>query len=163
IDTPALLVDLDTMEGNIERIASVCRAHGVNWRPHIKGQKTIEIVRKELAAGAIGITCAKLGEAEVFAAAGIRNILIANQLVCAEKMRRLVALAGVADPIVAIDDPAQISELAKAIAGSDRRIAVVVEVDIGMRRAGVAPGIPVVDLAKLAARHERLVFRGVMG
>ncbi|HEY2112734.1 MAG TPA: alanine racemase, partial [Dongiaceae bacterium] len=74
LDTPALLVDLDVMEANIARIAAVCRQHGVQWRPHIKGQKTIGIIRKELAAGAIGVTCAKLGEAEVMAQAGIRNI-----------------------------------------------------------------------------------------
>ena len=70
LDTPALLVDLDVMEANIARIASTCRQHGVGWRPHLKGQKTVEIIRKELAAGAVGITCAKLGEAEVMAAAG---------------------------------------------------------------------------------------------
>ena len=71
LDTPALLVDLDVVEANIARIAGECRKNGVSWRPHIKGNKTIEIVRKELAAGAIGITCAKLGEAEVMADAGI--------------------------------------------------------------------------------------------
>src|SRR5262249_44826772 len=79
LDTPALLVDLDLLEANIARIAATCRRHGVGWRPHMKGHKTVEIARMELAAGAIGITCAKLGEAEVMAAAGIPNILIANQ------------------------------------------------------------------------------------
>jgi D-serine deaminase-like pyridoxal phosphate-dependent protein len=63
VDTPALLVDLDIMEANIRRVAETCRANGVGWRPHTKGQKTPEIVQKELAAGAIGVTCAKLGEA----------------------------------------------------------------------------------------------------
>ena len=68
VDTPALLVDLDIMEGNIRRVMEICRANGVGWRPHTKGQKTVEIIQKELAAGAIGVTCAKLGEAEVLAA-----------------------------------------------------------------------------------------------
>lgn len=163
LDTPALLVDLDVMEANIATIAAVCRAHGVKWRPHVKGQKTVEIVRKELAAGAVGITCAKLGEAEVFAAAGIRDILIANQIVGTEKLRRLLALAGLAEPIVAIDDPAHVQALAGRFAGSGRRIHVVVEVDIGMGRAGVPPGAPVLALARLAACQEGLVFRGVMG
>ena len=72
LDTPALIVDLDVIEANIARIAAECRKHGVNWRPHVKGNKTVEIVRKELAAGAIGITCAKVGEAEVMADAGVR-------------------------------------------------------------------------------------------
>ena len=70
LDTPALLVDLDVMEANIAHIAKTCRDHGVAWRPHFKGHKTLEIARKQLAAGAIGITCAKLGEAEVLADRG---------------------------------------------------------------------------------------------
>src|SRR5215470_15866062 len=102
VDTPALLVDLDIMEANIDRVARTCRQSGVNWRPHSKGSKTLEIVRKQLDAGAIGITCAKLGEAEVMAAGGVRNILIANQIVGATKIARLLALLDRADPIVAV-------------------------------------------------------------
>ena len=90
VDTPALLVDLDMMEANIARIAETCRASGVAWRPHSKGHKTPEIIRKELRAGAIGVTCAKLGEAEVLADAGVRDILIANQIVGPTKLRRLL-------------------------------------------------------------------------
>ena len=93
LDTPALIVDLDVLEANIARIAGLCRDNGVNWRPHVKGNKTVEIVRKELAAGAIGITCAKVGEAEVMVAAGVRSILIANEIVGASKIARLVASA----------------------------------------------------------------------
>jgi D-serine deaminase-like pyridoxal phosphate-dependent protein len=81
LDTPALLVDLEVMESNIARIVATCRAHGVAWRPHSKAHKTPEIAQMQIAAGAIGVTCAKLGEAEVMAAAGIRDILIANQIV----------------------------------------------------------------------------------
>src|SRR5215468_9921905 len=87
LDTPALLVDLAVLDANIARIAGTCRAHGVGWRPHMKGHKTPEIARRQLAAGAIGVTCAKVGEAEVMAAAGIRNILIANEIVGAAKVR----------------------------------------------------------------------------
>jgi D-serine deaminase-like pyridoxal phosphate-dependent protein len=163
LDTPALLVDLDVMERNIATIASICRANGIGWRPHVKGQKTVEIVRKELAAGAIGITCAKLGEAEVFAAAGIRDILIANQVVGLEKMRRLVALAGNAEVIVAIDDAAHVAQLAAAFRGTGGKVGVVIEVDIGMHRAGLTPGQAVVDLASRVAGEPDLAFRGVMG
>ena len=81
LDTPALIVDLDIMERNIATIAGACRAAGVSWRPHFKGIKVPAISLKAIGAGAIGITCAKLGEAEVAAAAGIRDILIANQIV----------------------------------------------------------------------------------
>src|SRR5204862_8180767 len=90
LDTPALLVDLDVMEANIARIVAACRAHGVAWRPHSKAHKTPQIAHKQIAAGAIGITCAKLGEAEVMAAAGIRDLLIANQIVRAVKLGRLL-------------------------------------------------------------------------
>src|SRR6202040_927827 len=77
LDTPALLVDLDVMENNMARIVAACRTHGVAWRPHSKAHKTPEIAKMQMAAGAIGITCAKLGEAEVMADAGIRDILVA--------------------------------------------------------------------------------------
>lgn len=163
LDTPALLVDLDTMEANIARIAATCREHGVAWRPHTKGQKTVEIVQKELAAGAIGITCAKLGEAEVMAAAGIRDILIANQIVGSIKIERLMALLDVAEPIVAIDSPANLAELAQATRGRAKSLRVVIEVNIGMNRAGVEPGTAVVTLAEAVGQHAGLRLAGVMG
>ena len=118
LDTPTLLVDLDVMEANIGRVAEICRTSGVGWRPHTKGQKTPEIIRKELAAGAIGVTCAKLGEAEVLAATGIRDILIANQIVGPAKMRRLIGLLRIADPIVG----AHVDELGAVLQGSGLRI-----------------------------------------
>lgn len=90
LDTPVLLVDLPTMGRNIERMAGRIIGKGVNWRPHTKGQKVPALAYLELAAGAIGVTCAKLGEAEVMAAAGIRDILIANQIVGRQKVTRLV-------------------------------------------------------------------------
>src|ERR1700686_5224770 len=111
LDTPALLVDLDVMEANIARIVAACRAYGVAWRPHSKAHKTPEIAQRQIAAGAIGVTCAKLGEAEVMAAAGIRDILIANQIVGAIKIARLVELAGRADPIVCVDCVQNVAEL----------------------------------------------------
>lgn len=162
VDTPALIVDLDVMEANIERIAGTCRAAGVNWRPHSKGTKTPEIVRKELAAGAIGVTCAKLGEAEVMAAAGIRDILIANQIVGQPKVGRLMALLEHADPIVAVDSVENVAELADAAAGTGRRLRVVIEVNVGMNRAGVEPGTPAVTLANEIVRHGGLRFSGLM-
>jgi D-serine deaminase-like pyridoxal phosphate-dependent protein len=86
------------MATNIDRIMRACRAHGVAWRPHTKAHKTPEIAKLQIAAGAIGVTCAKLGEAEVMAAAGIREIVIANEIVGEHKIARLVALAARADP-----------------------------------------------------------------
>ena len=108
LDTPVLIADLDVMERNIERMAQVItRDAGVRWRPHTKAMKSPAIARKLLDAGATGITCAKLGEAEVMAAAGIDDILIANQIVGPTKIARLVALRGCADVIVAVDAVSQ--------------------------------------------------------
>jgi len=161
VDTPALLVDLDVMEANIRRVAETCRANGVGWRPHTKGQKTLEILQKELAAGAIGVTCAKLGEAEVVAEAGIRDILIHNQIVGAAKTQRLAELTAIADPIVAVDNIAHVAELTAAMHGTGRELRVAIEVDIGMHRAGVQPGAPVVSLARSIAEQPGLRFVGV--
>jgi D-serine deaminase-like pyridoxal phosphate-dependent protein len=163
LETPALLVDLDVMEANIARIAEACRRHRVGWRPHIKGHKTPEIARKQLAAGAIGITCAKLGEAEVMADAGITEILIANQIVGPSKVRRLRELLERAPVIVSVDSLSNIAELAEAMRSGSRALRLVVEVNIGMNRAGVAPGAPVVALADAIARQPGLRFVGVNG
>jgi D-serine deaminase-like pyridoxal phosphate-dependent protein len=163
LDTPALLVDLDVMESNIAHIAGLCRAQGVQWRPHFKGHKTLEIAQMQISAGAIGVTCAKLGEAEILAANGIRDILIANQIVGAPKMRRLMRLLDLADVVVAVDSVENIRELADAAQRADKRLRVVIEVDTGMNRAGTEPGAPVLALADEIARHPGLRFTGVMG
>jgi D-serine deaminase-like pyridoxal phosphate-dependent protein len=163
LDTPALLVDLDVMESNIAHIAQVCRTHGVQWRPHFKGHKTLEIAQMQISAGAIGITCAKLGEAEILASNGIRDILIANQIVGAIKVRRLMRLLAFADIIVSVDSVDNVRELAEAAHQAERTLRVVIEVNTGMNRAGVLPGEPVVALAAEIARHPGLRLAGVMG
>ena len=163
LDTPTLLVDLDVMESNIAHIAQLCRAQGVQWRPHFKGHKTLEIAQMQISAGAIGVTCAKLGEAEILAANGIRDILIANQIVGAPKVRRLMRLLDLADVIVAVDSVENIRELAEAAQRADKKLRVVIEVNTGMNRAGAEPGAPVLALADEIARHPGLRFAGVMG
>ena len=122
LDTPALLVDLDVMEANIAHVAAACRAQGVAWRPHVKSHKTVEIAQLQIAAGAIGVTCAKLGEAEVLAAAGIHDILIANQIVGPIKMRRLMALPREVDVIVSVDSAHNVAELADAAKAAGRLV-----------------------------------------
>jgi len=163
LDTPALLVDLDVMEANIARIVAVCRTHGVAWRPHSKSHKTPEIAQMQIAAGAIGVTCAKLSEAEVMASAGIRDILIANQVVGATKIARLMALTECADPIVCVDSVDNVSQLDAGFANARKPLRVAIEVNIGMNRAGVMPGGAVVELAHEIARRRSLGFVGVVG
>lgn len=163
LDTPALWVDLDIMERNIAEMAQFIRAAGVDWRPHTKGIKVPAIAHKLIAAGAIGVTCAKLGEAEVMAAAGIRDILIANQVVGVPKATRLANLCHHADVIVAFDCLDNARQLSDAACLAGVSIRIVLEVNTGMNRCGVQPGESAVGLVKQVARLPGLRFSGVMG
>ena len=164
IDTPALLVELDALERNVAHMARVIiQEAGINWRPHSKGIKSPAIAHLLVDAGAIGVTCAKLGEAEVMAAGGIRNILIANQIVGPQKVERLVNLRKHADVIPAVDSEENVREIAEAAERKGVRQRLVVEVNVGINRAGVLPGEPVVALAEKIAAYPSLEFAGVMG
>ena len=110
LDTPALCLDIEAVEANIKRMADLFRDGPVRLRPHAKTHKSPILAQMQLAAGAIGITCAKLGEAEVLAAAGIKDILIAKQITGAGKIARLVNLAGYTEVMVAVDDAANVAE-----------------------------------------------------
>ena len=163
LDTPALLIDIAAMDRNIARMAETFRAAGVGWRPHTKGLKSPPIVERLLAAGAFGVTCAKTSEAEVMAGAGVRDILIANQVVGQAKIARLLHVRAMADPIVAVDSVVNVEELEAAAQAAGTSLRVVVEVDTGMHRAGTAPGDATVELARRVARSPGLRFVGVMG
>jgi D-serine deaminase-like pyridoxal phosphate-dependent protein len=143
-------------------MAADIKARGADWRPHSKANKCPAIVQKQIEAGAIGVTCAKLGEAEVMAAAGIRDILIANQIVGPIKARRLAALAAQADPIVAIDSLGNVNELDAAARAHGTRPRVVIEVNTGMNRCGVEPGECVMSLARAITEAQGLRFAGLM-
>jgi D-serine deaminase-like pyridoxal phosphate-dependent protein len=163
LDTPALLVDLDLLEGNISRMArTIIREAGVGWRPHVKGIKTPAIAHLLLEAGALGLTCAKLGEAEVMAQAGIRDLLIANQIVGDQKIARLVNLCRHADVAVAVDSLENAQVLGRAAVAKGVELRVVIEVDTGMQRAGVEPGAATLSLARRLATLEGLRFCGLM-
>jgi len=163
LDTPALCVDLDAMESNIRAMVEACRAGGVDWRPHAKCHKSPLIGRMLIEAGAIGLTCAKLGEAEVMAAGGITDLLIANYIVGRQKIARLVELRRVADPIVCIDHAVQAEAIGAAMQQAGLQLRVLIEVDIGLRRAGVLPGAPALDLAQKIVTTRGLLLAGVMG
>lgn len=163
LDTPVLLADLDVVDANIARLAAFMREAGVGWRPHTKGQKVPALAHRELAAGAIGVTCAKLGEAEVMAAAGIRDILIANQVVGPGKAVRLAHLCRQADVIVTVDGVENAEELSAAAMRAGTRPRVLVEVNVGMNRAGVEPGEPAVPLSRKVHGLSGLRYSGLMG
>lgn len=137
VDTPALLVDLDALESNLAQVHARIRDAGLAVRPHGKAHKCPDIARLQMAAGAVGICCQKASEAEVFAAAGITNILITNQLVGAPKVERAARLARSVTLSVCVDSPRQVAELAAAVRCHDARIDVLVEIDIGHGRCGV--------------------------
>ncbi len=163
LDTPRLLVDLDIMARNIGRLAALFARHGVQWRPHTKGIKLPAIAHMMIRAGAMGVTCAKLGEAEVMAAAGIGSILIANQIVGADKIARLVHLARHAEVICCVDSPANIAAIGAAASQAGVEQSVLIEVNTGMNRSGVEPGAATVALAQIVAATPGLRLRGVMG
>lgn len=164
LDTPALLVDLDIMEENISRMAGCFSENNVQWRPHTKGVKVPAIARKEISAGAIGVTCAKLGDAEAMVAGGIDNILIANQVVGQPKLKRLASLveAG-ANVIVAVDSGEHADSLDAAAKRAGLQFQVVVELNVGMERCGVLPGQPALELARIVHDFPGLQLRGLMG
>src|SRR2546429_1664500 len=134
--TPAAVIDMDRVERNIARIQAACDAAGLANRPHIKTHKSPMLAKLQIAAGARGITCQKLGEAEVMAEAGIDDILISYNLIGDEKMVRLGALQARAHMTVAADNPVVIAGLPQAAAASGRPLSVVVQCDTGRKRAG---------------------------
>lgn len=163
IDTPALVIDLDLMEGNIARMADFFAGVRATLRPHTKTHKTPALAHKQIAAGAKGVTCAKLGEAEVMAASGIRDLLVANQVVGRTKIDRLVALARHADILVAVDNPDNVREIAAAAQTVGATVGMLIEVNVGMNRCGVEPGEPTLELAGLIDRLPGVRFAGLMG
>jgi D-serine deaminase-like pyridoxal phosphate-dependent protein len=164
IDTPALLLDLDRVERNIATMAAFFAGQRANLRPHFKTPKCPQVAKLQLEAGAIGITCAKIGEAEEIAKAGLdASVLIANQIVGAPKLARLVELAArLPELIVAVDSAEQVDALDVAVAQSGARIGALVEADIGMHRCGTDAPEETVDLAR-ALERSRVDYRGLMG
>jgi D-serine deaminase-like pyridoxal phosphate-dependent protein len=137
LDTPAVVVDLDRLERNLERWQRYCDEAGLVNRPHVKTHKTIEIARRQVELGARGVTCQKLGEAEVMADAGIEDILIPYNLIGEAKLRRLGRLLERAHVAATTDDEALLPGLAQAAVAAKRELELLVECDTGLERAGV--------------------------
>jgi D-serine deaminase-like pyridoxal phosphate-dependent protein len=161
--TPSVVVDLDVLERNIARVQAICDTAGVANRPHIKTHKSPLVGRLQIAAGAKGITCQKLGEAEVFAEAGFNDILISYNVFGTEKEARLACLLRETDAriTIAADNPVTIASLARAAMAGGRSIGVVIECDTGRKRAGVETPEEAVALAA-AAGSPGLVWRGFL-
>ena len=160
--TPAVVVDLDRVERNIARLQAACDAAGVANRPHIKTHKSPVLAKMQREAGAKGITCQKLGEAEVMADAGLDDILISYNMLGEEKLGRLAALMRRATIVVAADNPVTVAGLPQAAAIAERTLDVIVECDTGYKRAGVETPAEAIALAKDIASRPGLAFSGFL-
>ncbi|MGB6085869.1 DSD1 family PLP-dependent enzyme [Parvibaculum sp.] len=162
IPTPALVLDLDAFERNVALMADHCRVNGLGLRPHAKTHKSVAIARAQIAAGALGQCCAKLGEAEAMAAGGIESILITSPVVTAGGIARLMALnTKLPDLMVVVDNPENARALAAAAAEARRPLKVLVDLDVGLHRTGIRPGEDATELAELLDAAEFLELRGL--
>lgn len=162
LETPAVIIDLDVMERNLSRMADYCRKHDLLLRPHTKSHKIPELAKRQLASGATGITVAKLGEAEVMLDAGITDILIAYPIVGNEKAARLATLAERASITVALDSEEAARAISQAVSRQGTKIGILVELDAGFKRCGVANEVEALTLAKTITSLPGLEFKGVM-
>jgi D-serine deaminase-like pyridoxal phosphate-dependent protein len=163
LDSPQLLLDLDTLDANLHRMQDACRQRGVDLRVHFKSLKCGGLARYLVKHGVDRFLCAKLNEAEVLADAGINDIFIANEIVGRRKLDRLAQLARRAKVRVCVDDADTVREMGQAARAAGATLEVLIEVDTGMSRCGVAPGEPALELARLIRSEIGLQFVGLQG
>jgi D-serine deaminase-like pyridoxal phosphate-dependent protein len=161
VSTPAVVVDLDVVERNLARMAAYCKAHDLGLRPHTKTHKTIEAARMQLDLGALGLTVAKVGEAEVLIASGASEILVAHPILGDEKIHRLAALTKDARILVAVDSLHAAEGLSRIAVQEDREFGVLIEFDSGSKRCGVSAGEQAASLGKMAAALPNICLRGM--
>lgn len=162
LTTPALLVDLDALERNIQAMAAYCREHGVSLRPHAKTHKSVQIARLQVDAGALGVCAATLGEAEVLVRGGIPGVLITSPVVGDAKIERLVALNAIADDLkVAADSIENVKVLSRAAGTADKPLEVFVEINIGGERTGARSAAAALGVAQQVAQSNSLTFAGI--
>ena len=161
VDTPALVLDLDAFERNLDRLDKSLAGTRIRVRPHAKSHKCAEIALRQMARGAIGVCCQKVSEAEAMVEGGVMNVLVSNEVVGAQKLTRLAALARRARISVCVDNEQNIADLDAAARAAGAKIDVLVEVNVGANRCGVEPGQPCVDLAQRIAATRQLRFAGL--
>lgn len=163
INTPALLIDLDVMEANIRKLSEHLRGKKCGYRPHAKAHKSPFIAHKQIRAGAGGIACQTMDEAEVMGFNGIPEILLTHMIVTPDKIRRLVNLAKHTKVMVTVDCAENVKALASAASQNGVDLGVMVEIDVGQKRTGVPPLKPVLELTKVVQQNRGVTFRGIMG
>ena len=164
LDTPALLLDRTALTRNIAKMAAIAKRHGIGLRPHVKSHKSARIAQMQIEAGALGVSCATLGEAEAMVEAGIPGVLVTSPVVSTNKLRRLVALANKAGPhqlTVVVDDPRNVAELALHAARLADPLDVIIDYHAGYHRTGVIDEAAALALASAIAETGMLTLRGV--
>jgi D-serine deaminase-like pyridoxal phosphate-dependent protein len=163
LDTPALLLDLDRFEANVRRLSGAITAGGKDWRPHSKGHKSPWIARRQIELGAIGVTCAKVSEAEVMVEGGVPSVLIANELAARTKVERAARLQSRAEVLICADDPFHVRLASEVASDLGVEIPMVVDINVGMERTGVAPGRSALEIARAIDRAPGVRLAGIMG
>jgi D-serine deaminase-like pyridoxal phosphate-dependent protein len=162
LNTPALILDIEALDRNIAAMAALAADKGVALRPHAKTHKSVDIAKRQIAAGAVGVCCAKIGEAEVLAEGGVAGILITSPVAAPAAIERLAKLAATAEGLMAaVDHPGVVDRLQAALAAAGARLGVVIDIDPGIARTGVASAEAAVTLAKAISQSPNLEYRGV--
>lgn len=163
LPTPCLLLYTDVLDRNIRRMADIFAGRKCKLRPHAKTHKLPMIAHKQIEAGAIGITCAKLEDAKLFVDAGIDNVLIANEIVAPDKIREAVGLSRFASLMVCVDDYRNAENISEIALGMGAVMDVLIEVDVGLKRCGTQPGKPTLELLQRISKLKGIRFKGLMG
>jgi D-serine deaminase-like pyridoxal phosphate-dependent protein len=157
VDTPALVLELDAFERNLRTLAESVKGRPVRVRAHAKTHKCAEIAKRQLEYGAVGVCCQKVAEAEALVEGGITDVLVSNEVVGAPKIARLAALSQRAHIGVCVDHPDNLA----ALEASGAKLDVYIELEVGMRRCGIAPGEPALALARTISKSKTLRFAGL--
>jgi 3-hydroxy-D-aspartate aldolase len=161
IDTPALIVDLDAFDANLNAMAAFAKAAGVRLRPHAKTHKCPTIALMQIAAGAVGQCCQKVGEAEALIEGGVHDVLVTNEIIGAPKLARLARLAARATVGLCFDNADAVAAASRAACAAGVEFGALVEIEVGMQRCGIGAGQPAAELARRIVDAPGLIFRGV--
>jgi len=163
LPTPCLIVDLDLFNANVKQLAHTAKANGINVRPHVKVHKSVDVARHQMSAGAIGLTCSTIAEAELFSGAGIKGMMWTKQPVGLNNTQRAIALSKKDPTFMFVSDDAQVIDwVEEASAAHNTKVRILISVYAGLARQGMEAGQPAVDLAKRVAESKHMQFEGFM-
>src|SRR5215471_3775634 len=163
LPTPSMVVDLDMFKANVKHMADTGKASGINVRPHVKVHKSVDVAKYQIAAGAVGLTCATIAEAELFSGAGIKGVLWTKQPVGINNTQRAIALSKKDPTFMFVADDAQVVDwVERAAEAQNTKVKILVSVYAGMARQGIENGKPAVELAQKICSSKRMQFEGFM-